>query len=58
MREHGLVRRSRSGSDTADPRTFLSYEVPYANSLWRALCCGPRYVAVMLLCGFQRGMVR
>ena len=36
MREHGLVRRSRSGSDTADPRAFLSYEVPYANSLWHA----------------------
>ncbi|MCY4556499.1 MAG: DDE-type integrase/transposase/recombinase [Chloroflexi bacterium] len=34
MREHSLVRRSRS--NTGKPRDFLSYEVPYANSLWHA----------------------
>ena len=28
MREHDLVRRSRSDTDTSDPREFLSYEVP------------------------------
>lgn len=36
MREHDLVRRSRSDTDTSDPREFLSYEVPYVSSLWHA----------------------